>query len=149
MIEVYNDTYFMKQALLEAHKAKAQGEVPIGAVVVSKQRIISRAHNSTELLTDVTAHAEILAISAASTFLGGKYLKDCTLYVTLEPCIMCAGALAWAQLGKLVYAASDEKGGFMRYGKVLLHPKTKVEYGILMPECSLLLKDFFEGKRVK
>lgn len=146
-ILVYDDTYFMKQALLEAQKAAEQQEIPVGAVVVSQNRIIARAHNQTELLTDVTAHAEILAITAAASALGSKYLPDCTLYVTLEPCIMCAGALAWAQIGRLVYGASDDKRGFMKYGKQVLHPKTKLEYGILNEACSQLLKDFFKAKR--
>jgi len=147
MIEVYNDVYFMKQALLEAKKAYDTGEVPVGAVVVCQKQIIARAHNNTELLKDVTAHAEVLAITSASNFLGSKYLNDCTMYVTLEPCTMCAGALAWAQLGKLVYGASDDKKGFMVHGKSVLHPKTKVEYGIMMEECSMLLKAFFQKKR--
>lgn len=147
MIEVFTDTYFMKQALLEAQKAFDKGEVPVGAVMVCNQQIIARSYNNTEQLTDVTAHAEIMAITSAAAFLGSKYLKECTLYVTLEPCIMCAGALAWAQLGRLVYGASDEKGGFMQYGKVLLHPKTKVEFGVYHDECSRLMKDFFARRR--
>ncbi len=147
MIEVFTDTYFMKQAYLEAQKAYEKGEVPVGAVMVCNNQIIARAHNSTEQLTDVTAHAEIMAMSAASTYLGNKYLHDCTLFVTLEPCIMCAGALAWAQLGRLVYGASEEKSGFMRYGKELLHPKTTVEFGILNEECSTLMSSFFKAKR--
>ena len=149
MIEVYNDTYFMKQAFLEARKAYDKGEVPVGAVIVCNNQIVARAHNNTEQLTDVTAHAEIMAMTAASSFLGNKYLNDCTLYVTLEPCIMCAGAIAWAQLGKLVYGASDEKKGFMRYGKELLHPKTVVEYGIMHEDCGALMSDFFLSKRYK
>lgn len=147
MLQIYDDTYFMRQALQEAHRAAEEGEVPVGAVIVSQNRIIARGHNQTELLTDVTAHAEIIALTAAADFLGGKYLPDCTLYVTLEPCAMCAGALAWAQLGRLVYGASDEKRGFMRYGKSMLHPKTKVEFGFLNEECKLLLKEFFKAKR--
>ncbi len=146
-IEVFTDTYFMKQAYLEACKAYEKDEVPVGAVVVCNNQIIARAYNNTEQLTDVTAHAEIIALTAAATYLGNKYLNDCTLFVTLEPCIMCAGALAWAQLGRLVYGASDEKKGFMRYGKELLHPKTKVEYGILHQECAALMIDFFKKKR--
>lgn len=147
MIEVFTDTYFMKQAYLEARKAFNKGEVPVGAVVVCNNQIIARAYNNTEQLIDVTAHAEIIALTAASSYLGNKYLNDCTLFVTLEPCIMCAGALAWSQLGRLVYGASDEKKGFMRYGKELLHPKTKVEYGILNQECGTLMTDFFKKKR--
>lgn len=148
MLNPYDDNYFMRQALAEAQKALEAGEVPVGAVVVCNERIIARGNNSTELLNDVTAHAEMLAITAAAEHLGAKYLKECTLYVTLEPCIMCAGALAWAQLGRLVYGASDEKRGFMRYGKALLHPQTKVEYGFYEAECSELLKRFFAGKRM-
>jgi tRNA(adenine34) deaminase len=147
MISVFNDTYFMKQALLEAQAAFQADEIPVGAVVVCRDRIIARAHNQTELLTDVTAHAEILAITAAANALGSKYLDECTLYVTLEPCPMCAGALAWAQLGRLVYGAEDEKRGFMRFGKEMLHPRTKVEHGILQAECSELMVSFFQGKR--
>lgn len=137
----------MKQALLEAEKAFEGDEIPVGAVVVCRDRIIARAHNQTELLNDVTAHAEMLALTAAANALGSKYLNECTLYVTLEPCPMCAGGLAWAQLGRLVYGASDDKRGFMRYGKTMLHPKTKVEFGIRMEECSELMQRFFQAKR--
>lgn len=147
MLTVFSDEHFMKQALLEAQAAFDADEIPVGAVVVCRNRIIARGHNQTELLTDVTAHAEMLAITAAANALGSKYLDDCTLFVTLEPCVMCAGALAWAQLGRLVMGAADEKRGFMRYGKALLHPKTKVEYGIMEVECSGLLKEFFQNKR--
>ncbi len=147
MLSIYSDNHFMKKALEEAHTAFENGEVPVGAVVVCDNQIIAKAHNQTELLTDVTAHAEILALTAASDYLGSKYLRDCTLYVTLEPCIMCAGALAWAQLGNLVFGAEDAKKGFMRYGKELLHPKTKISYGILQAECSQLMKEFFQQKR--
>ncbi len=147
MIEVFSDDHFMRQALYEAHQAFEKGEIPVGAVVVSNNRIIARAHNNTEQLTDVTAHAEMMAITAAASTLGNKYLSDCTLYVTLEPCIMCAGALAWAQLGRLVYGASDEKRGFMQYGKELLHPKTKVEFGVRHEECSQLMREFFAVRR--
>jgi tRNA(adenine34) deaminase len=142
-----DDTYFMREALKEAKKAGETGEIPIGAVVVCQNRIIARAHNQTELLHDVTAHAEIIALTAAAQYLGNKYLEDCTLYVTLEPCVMCAGALAWAQLDKLVYGAADDKRGFMRFGKEVLHPKTKVAYGVLHDECSDLVKDFFKRMR--
>ncbi|MCU0346252.1 MAG: nucleoside deaminase [Saprospiraceae bacterium] len=144
---IFSDEHYMKQALLEAEAAFAADEVPVGAVVVCRNRIIARAHNQTELLTDVTAHAEMLALTAAANSLGSKYLNDCTLYVTLEPCVMCAGALAWAQLGKLVYGASDEKRGFVRYGRELLHPKTQVGYGVLEQECADLMSRFFAKKR--
>jgi len=147
MLRVYDDDYFMRQALQEAELAKEIGEVPVGAVVVSQNQIIARGHNRTEQLQDVTAHAEIIALTAASESLGSKYLNECTLYVTLEPCIMCAGALAWAQLDRLVYGANDDKRGFMRYGKELLHPKTNVEFGILLEECQQLLRAFFAERR--
>ncbi len=147
MIKVFDDHYFMRQALLEAEKAYELGEIPVGAVVVSNERIIARAHNNTEQLTDVTAHAEIIALTAAATHLGNKYLEDCTLYVTLEPCAMCAGALAWAQLDRLVYGASDDKRGFMQFGKRMLHPKTKVEFGIMMEESKTLMTKFFQDRR--
>jgi len=147
MLSIYSDDYFMGQALREAEKARDAGEIPVGAVVVCQKQIIARAHNQTQILNDVTAHAEIMAITAASSYLGNKYLNECTLYVTLEPCIMCAGALAWAHLDRVVYGASDEKRGFMRYGKELLHPKTKLEYGIKHEECSALMTDFFAQKR--
>jgi len=148
MLTVYSDTYYMQQALAEAQMAFDAGEVPVGAVVVCDNRIIARAHNQTEQLTDVTAHAEMIALTAASNHLGSKYLNDCTLFVTLEPCVMCAGALAWAQFGRIVYGASDEKRGFMMHGgKDLLHPKTKLELGILEDKCAELLKEFFKAKR--
>lgn len=147
MLSVHSDIHFMQQALIEAQKAYEKNEVPVGAVVVCQNRIIARAHNQTELLQDVTAHAEIIALTAAANFLGSKYLTDCALYVTLEPCVMCAGALAWSQLGRLVYGAADDKRGFMRYGKTLLHPKTTLEYGVLAEECSDLISDFFVSKR--
>ncbi|MCL4149781.1 UNVERIFIED_CONTAM: hypothetical protein GTU68_040941 [Idotea baltica] len=137
----------MKEALREAQKAMEIGEVPVGAVVVCQNRVIARCYNNTEQLKDVTAHAEILAITAASSFLGSKYLKNCTLFVTLEPCMMCAGALRWSQLDKIVYGADDEKHGFMRYGKEVLHPKTTVEFGVLHEECSSILTKFFTAKR--
>lgn len=147
MLTVHGDDYFMKQALLEAQKAADMGEVPVGAVIVCNKQIIARAHNQTQLLQDVTAHAEMLAITAAATHLGSKYLTDCTLYVTLEPCPMCAGALQWSQISKIVYGASDDNRGFMRYGKEMVHPKTKLEYGVLYDECSEVLKGFFATKR--
>jgi len=147
MLSIYSDDYYMSQALREAEKARDAGEIPIGAVVVCQKQIIARAHNQTQILNDVTAHAEIMAITSASSYLGNKYLNECTLYVTLEPCIMCAGALYWAQLDRVVYGASDEKRGFMRYGKELLHPKTKLEFGIKHDECATLITDFFAQKR--
>ncbi len=147
MLSIFSNDFFMKQALQEAEKAYEAGEVPVGAVVVCQNQIIARGYNQTEQLNDVTAHAEIIALTAAANYLGSKYLDDCTLYVTLEPCVMCAGALAWAQLDRLVYGAPDDKRGFMRFGKTLLHPKTKLECGILSEECSSLLKAFFKTKR--
>lgn len=149
MLTIHSDEHFMKQAIAEAEKAFEANEVPVGAVVVCQKKIIARGHNQTELLTDVTAHAEILALTGASTFLSSKYLKDCTLYVTLEPCVMCAGALFWSQIGKVVFGAADEKRGFMKYGKELLHPKTKVEYGVLHDECGQLMTRFFEKIRAE
>lgn len=146
MINPYNDTYFMKKALQEAEEAFGKGEVPVGAIIVVKDRIIARSHNLTELLNDVTAHAEMQAITSASNFLGGKYLVGCTLYVTLEPCQMCAGALYWSQISKVVYAATDDKRGFKALG-TKLHPKTKVIGGILEEEASDLMKRFFIEKR--
>ena len=137
----------MKQALTEAKEANAKGEVPVGAVIVCKDRIIARAHNLTETLNDVTAHAEMQAITAAASVLGGKYLKDCTLYVTIEPCAMCAGALGWSQLSRIVYGAADEKRGFLRYAPHVLHPKTEVAGGVLAEESSQLVKLFFQKRR--
>ena len=146
MINPFDDTYFMKRALIEAQTAFDKDEVPVGAVIVSQDKIIARGHNLTEALNDVTAHAEMQAFTAASDFLGGKYLKDCTLYVTLEPCQMCAGASYWAQIGRIVFGASDGQRGFEKY-KTTLHPKTKVTKGVLEEECSQLLKRFFIEKR--
>ena len=142
-----DDQYFMKQALLEAEKAFERGEVPGGVVVVCKDRIIARAHNLTETLTDVTAHAEMQAITAAASAIGGKYLSDCTLYVTVEPCVMCAGAIAWSQMGTLVFGAEDEKRGYQRYAPEALHPKTVVKKGVMADECATLMKQFFASKR--
>lgn len=147
LIVTRTDAEYMKEAIKEANKALAMGEVPIGAVVVCNGRIIGRGHNQTETLTDVTAHAEIIALSAATQTLGAKYLTNCTLYVTVEPCCMCAGALAWAQLARLVYGASDEKRGYARCHPSILHPKTIITQGILADECSQLVLDFFKGKR--
>jgi tRNA(adenine34) deaminase len=146
MIQPFDDTYFMKKALQEAQEAFDKGEIPVGAVIVIKDRIIARAHNLTERLNDVTAHAEMQAITAAANFLGGKYLKDCTLYVTLEPCQMCAGALYWSQISRIVYAARDEQRGCINLN-TKLHPKTKIEGGILAEEASALMKRFFIEKR--
>ena len=142
-----DDTYYMKQALMEAQRAAERGEVPVGAVVVCHDRIIARSHNLTETLNDVTAHAEMQAITAAANYLGGKYLTDCTLYVTVEPCVMCAGAIAWSQLGRLIFGASDEKRGYHKYAPEALHPKTIVQQGVLADECALLMKQFFQKKR--
>lgn len=146
MIQPFDDTYFMKRALQEAETAYAKGEVPIGAVIVVENKIIARAHNLTETLNDVTAHAEMQAITAAADFLGGKYLKKCTLYVTIEPCQMCAGALAWSQIDRIVFGARDVQRGCIAM-KTQLHPKTKMEGGILAEEASELLKRFFIEKR--
>lgn len=147
MLTIYTDEYFMLQAIKEAEKARDAGEVPVGAIIVCKNQIIAKAHNQTQLLNDVTAHAEILAITTASAYLGSKYLKECTLFVTLEPCVMCAGALYWSQIDRVVYGASEEKRGFMRYGKELLQPATKLEFGIKHDECSALMTTFFSEKR--
>lgn len=147
MFTALSDSHFMKLAIREAEKAAEAGEVPVGAVIVCQNQLIARAHNQTEQLTDVTAHAEIIAMTAAAQHLGSKYLDECTLYVTLEPCVMCAGALAWAQLGRLVFGAADEKRGFLKHGKELLHPKTKIEMGILMDDCSELMTRFFKERR--
>ena len=136
-MQLYGDEYFMKLAMQEAQKASALGEVPIGAVIASGDQLLARCHNSTEMLQDVTAHAEILAITAASQYLGSKYLIDCTLYVSLEPCVMCAGALRWSQMARVVFATPDDKAGFMRYGKELLHPRTQLEMGIMMEAMAM------------
>jgi len=141
------DETFMKEALKEAQKAYDEDEVPIGAVIVCDKRIIARAHNMTERLNDVTAHAEMQAITSAANYLGGKYLTDCTIYVTVEPCVMCAGALFWAQIARVVYAASDPKRGFSTTGKNLLHPKTKLDSGLLKDEAAKMMEDFFKSKR--
>lgn len=147
MISPYNDEYFMKQALQEAYKAYEKDEVPVGAVVVANNQIIARAHNFTEHLHDVTAHAEMQAITAASEFLGGKYLTGCTLYVTVEPCVMCAGALYWSQIDKIVFGTRDEKRGAGRFQNQLYHPKTLVINGVLEKECSEIMIEFFQSKR--
>jgi tRNA(adenine34) deaminase len=147
MIEPFDDAYFMRKAFAEAVIAFDAGEIPVGAVVVSNGKIIARAHNLTETLNDVTAHAEMQAITAAANFLGGKYLNDCTLYVTLEPCVMCAGALGWSQIGKIVFGATDEKRGFNRFAPRALHPKTEITGGVLEVECAELMQEFFKQKR--
>ena len=147
MMELYTDEYFMREALKEAQKAFEIGEVPVGAVMVVKNRIIARAHNQTEKLTDATAHAEMLAITAAANYLGSKYLNECTLYVTLEPCVMCGGALAWVQLGKVVYGASDVQRGYSLIKQPVLHPKTEVVSGVFATEAKSLIDSFF--KRIR
>jgi tRNA(adenine34) deaminase len=146
-ITAKEDEKFMREALREAAAARERGEVPIGAVVVAGGRVIARGHNLTETLTDATAHAEMQAVTAASSALGGKYLTDCTLYVTVEPCVMCAGAVAWAQLGRLVYGAADPKRGYGRFGGGLLHPRTVVTSGVLAEECGEIVSDFFKKIR--
>lgn len=145
--EPHGDEYYMQKAVAEAQTAFLKGEIPVGAVVVSGEKIIARAHNLTELLNDVTAHAEMQAITAAANQLGGKYLDQCTVYVTLEPCVMCAGALAWAQTGRVVFGASDEKKGYRIHAPEVLHPGTLVTGGVLQEECANLLKRFFARKR--
>ena len=146
MITPFNDEYYMRQALQEAQKAYEHEEIPVGAVIVAQHQIIARTHNTTERLNDVTAHAEMQAITSAANFLGGKYLKDCILYVTLEPCQMCAGALYWSQISKIVFGASDENRGYQKMG-TQLHPKTQIVSGVLEKECSKLMKAFFKNKR--
>lgn len=142
-----NDEKYMRLAIIEAQKAFDNDEVPVGAVVVAGGKVIARAYNLVETLTDVTAHAEMQAITAAASALGGKYLQDCTLYVTVEPCVMCAGALAWSQIGRIVFGAADPKRGYARFGKVLLHPRTEVVSGVLAAECEKLMTDFFAKLR--
>jgi tRNA(adenine34) deaminase len=146
-MELYTDEYFMREALKEAQKALEIREVPVGAIVTCRNRIIARAHNQTEKLTDATAHAEMIAVTAAANYLGSKYLNECTLYVTLEPCVMCAGALHWVQLQKLVYGASDLQRGYTLVEKPLLHPKTTVKTGVKADEAKKLIDTFFKGLR--
>ena len=143
----FNDNYFMREALKQAYNALEKDEVPVGCVIVCDNKIIARAHNFTQRLNDVTAHAEMQAFTSAANFLGGKYLHDCTLYVTLEPCIMCGGASYWTQLQKLVYGANDIKRGYSHLSESILHPKTEVVSGIMAAECSKLLSDFFKKRR--
>lgn len=149
MIEEKNsrDERFMRMALAEAEQAYEEGEIPVGAVIVARGQVIARAHNQTETLHDVTAHAEMLAITAAANQLGGKYLKDCTLYVTVEPCVMCAGAIGWAQISRVVYGTSDEKRGFTGYAPHALHPKATVTKGVLEEDCKNLMQQFFLTRR--
>jgi tRNA(adenine34) deaminase len=147
MIDLYNDDYFMNEALKEARKAFEIGEVPVGTVVVCKNRVIARAHNQTEKLTDATAHAEMLAVTSAANYLGSKYLNECTLFVTLEPCVMCAGALHWVQLQKLVFGASDVQRGFTLVSTPLLHPRTEIVKGIRAAEAKQLIDNFFKNIR--
>lgn len=146
-MELYSDIYFMNEAFKEAQKAFDADEVPVGAVIVAENKIIARGHNLTEQLNDVTAHAEMQTITSAANYIGGKYLNDCTLYVTLEPCLMCAGALHWTHITKIVYGASDDKKGFSKINQPVLHPKTVVVKGVLEEQCSRILKDFFQKKR--
>ncbi|MEO8474051.1 MAG: nucleoside deaminase [Chryseolinea sp.] len=148
-MDIFTEEYFMREALKEAKKALDAGEIPVGAVVVCKNRVIARGHNQTEKLTDATAHAEMLSITAAANYLGSKYLNECTLYVTLEPCVMCAGALHWAQLAKLVFGASDLQRGYRLVGSPVLHPKTNVVNGVFGEECKSLLDGFFKSIRNK
>jgi tRNA(adenine34) deaminase len=143
----FDDEYFMKQALVEAQAAAAEEEVPVGAVIVCNNRIITRTHNQTERLNDPTAHAEMLAITSATNILGAKYLVDCTLYVTLEPCIMCAGAIGWSQMGAIIYGASDKKKGFTRYAPQAMHPKAIIKSGILEEKSVQLITEFFRKRR--
>jgi tRNA(adenine34) deaminase len=146
-MEENKDELYMRKALQEAELAYEEGEIPIGAVIVCQDRVISRAHNLTETLHDVTAHAEMQAITAAANQLGGKYLKDCTLYVTVEPCVMCAGALGWSQMSRVVYGASDEKRGYEKYAPHAMHPKCEVTRGVLEEECRSLMQRFFQERR--
>ncbi|MGK6349867.1 nucleoside deaminase [Parapedobacter sp. DT-150] len=147
--DAVSDEVYMKEALKEAQEALEQDEVPIGAVIVSKGRIIGRGYNLTERLNDVTAHAEMQAFTAAANYIGGKYLQDCTLYVTIEPCLMCAGAAYWTQISRIVFGARDDKRGFSSFGKAVLHPRTTVISGVLESECAALITSFFRNKRTK
>ena len=144
---LFTDDYFMKKAYQEAELAAERGEVPVGAIVVSNNQIIAKAHNQVELLKDISAHAEIIALTGAANAIGAKYLTDCTLYVTLEPCVMCAGASYWSQIGRIVIGARDDKRGFNRLNENILHPKTEIKWGVMEKECSAILIDFFKGLR--
>ncbi|MEM9325409.1 MAG: nucleoside deaminase [Bacteroidota bacterium] len=146
-LSVFSDEYWMKQALLQAEQGFAEGEIPVGAVVVAKHRVIAKAYNQVERLQDVTAHAEMIALTSAQNHLGSKYLNECALYVTLEPCVMCAGALYWSQIGKLVIGARDPKRGFDRLEEPLIHPKTTLQWDVLREPCEVLVKDFFRQMR--
>ena len=146
-LTIHSDEHYMKQALKEAEIAFEEGEIPVGAVVVCENRIIAKDHNRVERLSDATAHAEMLALTAAQNYLGSKYLKECTLFVTLEPCTMCAGGLYWTQIGRVVFGASDKERGYNRFNSNIIHPKTNVKHGILESECEVLLKDFFKKIR--
>ncbi|MEQ9423439.1 MAG: nucleoside deaminase [Cyclobacteriaceae bacterium] len=146
-LTIHTDEHYMKEALKLANEAREEGEIPVGAVVVSENRIIGKGYNQTERLRDVTAHAEILAITAAQNYLGAKFLKQCTMFVTLEPCVMCAGALYWTQLERLVFGATDEERGFQRIKQSIVHPKTKIETGLMAGECGQLVSDFFKSLR--
>ena len=147
MLEPFNDEHFMKQALMEAQKAAERDEVPVGAVIVCKNQIIARTHNLTEVLTDFTAHAEMQAFTAAAEYLNNKYLNECTLYVTLEPCVMCAGAAFWTRIGRIVYGATDDRRGYARLSEKVLHQVTQVKGGILENECSEVIRTYFQNKR--
>lgn len=147
MLSIHSDEHFMKLALKEAQKAYEEDEIPVGAVVVWNNQVIAKAHNTSERLNDATAHAEMIALTAASNHIGSKFLDECTLFVTLEPCPMCAGAIFWTRIKRLCYAASDDKSGFMRFGKEMLHNKTKIQFGLMADEAAVLLKDFFRKKR--
>ena len=145
--QLKKDEFYMRKALQEAEASRREGEVPIGAVVVAGEKVVSRAHNLTETLHDVTAHAEMQAITAAADLLGGKYLQECTLYVTVEPCVMCAGAIGWAQMGRIVYGAADEKRGYQAFAPRALHPKARVTRGILEDDCRRIMQEFFKERR--
>lgn len=144
---LFTDEYFMKKAYQEAELAAERGEVPVGAIVVSNNQVIAKAHNQVELLKDISAHAEVIALTGAANALGAKYLTDCTLYVTLEPCVMCAGASYWSQIGRIVIGATDDKRGFNRLSENILHPKTEVKWGVMEEECGQIIIDFFKGLR--
>ena len=147
MENIFTDDFFMKKALQEAEVAFEKGEIPVGAIIVIDNKVIARGHNLTEMLVDVTAHAEMQAITAAASYLGAKYLNDCTLYVTVEPCVMCAGALYWSKVAKVVYGASEDKYGYTKKVPLALHPKTEVVAGVMADECAQIMKDFFITKR--